>query len=191
MGSNGFLKFRQKIQKAALREFGKNIYPLWGNQNAKIVSISQAPSLSVIKYQKPFFDKSGQRLRREWYKVSDEVFYNPDNFYFTAIGKAFPGKNKKGGDNKPDYNWANRWLKKELSFLSPKLFLVVGRVAAEFFFPKKDFTELVFADQELNGKPAIVLPHPSPVNIKWFKDHPDFEKKRLPVIRKYIHLSLK
>lgn len=171
-------------------EFGVNVCPFWGNQTAKIVSVSQAPSQSVIKNQKPFSDKSGERLRRLWYQVSDEVFYNPNNFYFTAIGMYFPGKDKKGGDLKPSFKWAREWLLPELSYLKPKLFLILGRLAATFFFPKEKFENLVFADQQLNGAMALVLPHPSPVNIKWFKDHPEFENTQLLLIRNHIHSIL-
>lgn len=171
-------------------EFGENVCPFWGNQTAKIVSVSQAPSQSVIKNQKPFSDKSGEKLRRSWYQVSDEVFYNPNNFYFTAIGMYFPGKDKKGGDLKPSFKWAREWLLPELSYLKPKLFLILGRLAADFFFPKIKFEYLVFTNQQINGTTTIVLPHPSPINIKWFKDHPEFERTRLAVVRKHVHSAL-
>lgn len=188
--SEKFKEFKDRMQEAARREFGPQIYPAWGNQNAKIVSISQAPSISVVKFQKPFFDRSGQRLRNEWYKISDEDFYNKDNFYFTVIGRGFPGKSKQG-DKAPGMKWAKKWLWPEISYLNPRLFLVVGRVAADFLFPGKNFTELVFKNQKINGRMALVLPHPSPANIKWFLDHPEFDKKRLPYLREKIHQALK
>lgn len=179
MENKEFTKFRGKMRNVLKKKFGRQSAPLWGNQHAKIVSISQAPSQLVIKNQKPFSDKSGERLKKEWYQVSDEDFYNPDNFYFTAIGMYFPGKDKKGNDKKPNFNWANQWLIQELSFLKPELYLILGRLAAEFFFPKKEFKELVFNNQKLNGVLTFVLPHPSPVNIKWFKDHPNFKKNKI------------
>jgi len=179
------------MRKNLIRNFGADVIcPFWGNENSKIVHISQAPSMSVIKNQRPFSDKSGERLRNVWYKISDEVFYNPDNFYFTAVGMYFPGKDKKGGDLKPSLEFAKEWLPKELTYLKPSLFLVIGRLAAEFFFPRQVFLDLVFSDQQINGKLALVLPHPSPLNVKWFKDNPMFEKERMPIIRKYIHQSL-
>ncbi len=188
--ANEFQKFRNEMRKTLQKEFGEFVCPFWGNQGAKIVSISQAPSASVIRNQKPFSDKSGERLSNEWYKISDEVFYNPSNFYFTAIGMYFPGKDKKGGDKKPSFNLANRWLMREISYLNPRLYLIIGRIAAEFFFPKQTFADLVFNDQELNKTRALVLPHPSPVNIKWFKDHPDFEKKEIINDKKIYQESL-
>ena len=55
------------------------------------------------------------------------------------------------------------------------------------FFPNEDFSDLVFKDNFINGKLTIVLPHPSPLNIKWFKDHPMFLNKRIFEIRKIIN----
>lgn len=179
------------MNNSLAKEFGiENVCPFWGNQNAKIVHISQAPSLSVVKNQKPFSDKSGERLRNSWYQVSDETFYNPDIFYFTAVGMYFPGKDNKGGDRKPDSKLAMKWLTEELSHLSPEIYLIIGGVAAKFFFPDKKLNDLIFSKQEINGIPAFVLPHPSPINIKWFKDNPEFEKSRISIIRKNIHKIL-
>lgn len=168
-------------------QFGFEPHPIfWGNQDAKIVHISQAPSLNVHLTQRPFNDKSGKKLRKEWYQVSDKEFYNPSLFYITAIAHCFPGKNKSGGDQKPPNICAEKWLRKELKLLSPKLFLVLGNYAANFFFPKKKLSELAFKNLKINNAPCFVLPHPSPQNIKWLKDYPEFEKERLLTIRKGI-----
>ena len=34
-----------------------------------------------------------------------------------------------------------------------------------------------FKNNYINDKLTIVLPHPSPLNIKWFKKHPEFDNK--------------
>ena len=38
-----------------------------------------------------------------------------------------------------------------------------------------------------NNKLTIVLPHPSPLNKKWIKDHPKFLNNRIIEIRKIIN----
>lgn len=163
---------------------------VWGEKEAKIVHISQAPSRLAITSQKPYSDKSGEKLRRQWYQISNRVFYNPKNFYITAIAHCFPGKDKKGADKKAPLVCAKTWLLKEISYLEPKLFLVVGKQAAEFLFPGKSYQKLIFQDQTLNGIKCFVLPHPSPANIAWFRNNPEFEKKRLSQIREVIHKVL-
>ena len=50
----------------------------------------------------------------------------------------------------------------------------------------KPFVDLIFNDQVFNGKPAYVLPHPSPLNRRWFKTYPEFEAKRVKEIRAVI-----
>lgn len=185
------LKIQIENCRFCQENFGFEPKPLfWGNFNAKIVHISQAPSFNVHKTQRPFNDKSGERLRKEWYQVSNEEFYNPSNFYITAIAHCYPGKNKSG-DKEPPRICAEKWLIKELDLLKPKLFLVLGRYAADFFFPGRKLAKLVFENLEIKGVPCFALPHPSSQNIKWFKDNPEFERTRLPIIRKRIKQALK
>lgn len=51
-------------------KFGFEPHPVcFGNVNAKIVQISQAPSATVYKTLKPFTDQSGKKLKYEWYNV--------------------------------------------------------------------------------------------------------------------------
>ncbi len=171
-------------------KFGFEPNPIfWGNESAKIVHISQAPSQNVHNTSKPFNDLSGKRLRK-WYGVSEDQFYNQDLFYITAIAHCFPGKAKNGGDLKPPIECAQRWLLKEISIIDNDLYLIVGREAASFLFQGEDYINLIFSNQKLNHKPAFVLPHPSPANAKWFKDNPQFLEKRVLEIRESVQKVL-
>jgi len=190
--SDSFYNLKKEILSCrdCKKLFGFDPNPnFFGAKNSKIIQISQAPSKNVHLTSKAFNDQSGKRLR-EWYQISDDIFYNTKNLYITGIAHCFPGKDKNGGDIKPPVYCANKWLKKEFSMVNNKIFIVIGREAAKYLFPKKDFNELIFNDQLINGKPAYVLPHPSPLNMKWFKDNPSFLKKRLLYIRKKIYIVL-
>ena len=83
-----------------------------------------------------------------------------------------------------------KWIKKELEYIDNKLYIIIGAKAAKTFFPNENYNDLIFKNNILFNKPAIVLPHPSPLNIKWFKDNPDFIKKRIIEIRKIINNTL-
>ncbi|MCS7464945.1 uracil-DNA glycosylase family protein [Paenibacillus doosanensis] len=172
-------------------KFGFTPVPIvHGNERSKIIQISQAPSNNVHLTKKPFNDPSGAKLKYKWYQITDDVFYNEDHFYITALSHCFPGKNAKGGDNPPPLACARKWLRKELEAVNNELFVIIGSKAAKFLFPNESFDGLVFKNNTLNDKPAIVLPHPSPLNRKWFKDHPLFEEKRLPEIREIVRKVL-
>ena len=66
--------------------FGFEPNPVFtGNENAKILQISQAPSQNVHNTSKCFNDASGKKLRGEWYKISDEDFYKVVEFQNNKI----------------------------------------------------------------------------------------------------------
>lgn len=189
-----YYDLREEILKCRLcqKRFGFEPHPIvMGNENSKIVQISQAPSQNVHQTLKPFDDASGRKLRNEWYHISDDVFYDYDNFFIASIAHCYPGKNKSGsGDKAPPIICAKTWLVRELPLINNQLYLLLGAKSAKFFFPQSDFTELVFQDQQINGKPAYILPHPSPLNVKWFKEHPEFLSKRIHEIESAIHTVL-
>ncbi len=162
-----------------------------GNPGAPILQVSQAPGKKVHETRIPFNDASGRRLRQDWYQISDAQFYDPDLFYITSMGHCYPGKGKTG-DKKPPRCCFDLWTRREIE-LKPgtRMMLVIGREAASRLFPKREFTELVFRDQEYDGIPCYVLPHPSPLNVRWFRMHPEFETQRMPVIREKLHQVLR
>ena len=183
----------KKIKKCEIckDKFGFDPHPIFlGNIHSKIIQISQAPSATVHETLKPFTDQSGRKLKYEWYKINDEDFYNPDNFYIAALSHCYPGKDKFGSDRMPPKICYDKWLKKELEYVDNKLYIIIGSKAAKVFFPNENFNELIFKNNYFNNKLAIVLPHPSPLNIKWFKDHPDFMNKIVLEIRKIIQKAL-
>ena len=171
--------------------FGYEPRPIFnGCADSKIMQISQAPSLLVHETGKPFNDLSGRRLREKWYQIEDDVFYDPKNFYITSTAHCYPGKNPGGGDRRPPQGCARKWLQQELTLVDNQIYILIGKYAADYFFPKGNFTENIFRDHRINGKPAYILPHPSPLNVKWFKDHPEFERERMPEIRAVVHRVL-
>lgn len=184
-----FNKLKEEIKKCdyCKEKFGFEPHPVfWGNQNSKIVQISQAPSNNVNKSLKPFTDMSGKTLKYEWYQISDEKFYDENNFFIGALAHCYPGKDARGNDKSPPKCCFDKWIKKELDILDNKIYIIIGAKAANRFFPDEKFEKLVFKNNNLNGKLAIVLPHPSPLNKKWIKDHPEFMDERIVEVREII-----
>lgn len=178
--------------KLCKTKFGFEPQPIiLGNENSKIVQISQAPSKTVHKTLKPFTDQSGKKLKYEWYQITDDIFYNPNNFNIMALSHCYPGKDKNGNDKMPPKVCYEKWIKKELEYINNEIYILIGARSAKTFFPNEKYEDLIFKDNYINGKLTIVLPHPSPLNIKWFKDHPSFINQRLPEIRELINNILK
>lgn len=76
---------------------------------------------------------------------------------------------------------------KELELINNEIYIIIGSASAKIFFPDEKFEDLIFKDNILNGKKAIVLPHPSPLNRRWIKSHPEFLNKRIKEVRKTIY----
>lgn len=189
-----FNKLIEDLKECTICEdkFGFKPQPIiFGNINSKIVQISQAPSKNVYETLKPFNDQSGKKLKYEWYQITDDIFYNPDNFYIAALAHCYPGKNKRGNDNMPPKICYEKWVKEELKYINNEIYIIIGARSAKTFFPKENFNDLVFKDNFLNNKLALVLPQPSPLNRKWLRDNPLFMEKRIIEIRKIIYEVLK
>jgi len=185
-----FQTLREQISacRYCREDFGFEPRPiLFGNLNARIMQISQAPSRSVYHTGKPFYDASGRRLRSEWYQIPDEIFYDPDNFYIVSVAHCYPGKAPGGGDRRPPKCCAAQWLRQELALVQNDIYILIGGYAASYFFPGEKLTDLVFRDLEIQGKKTLVLPHPSPLNMKWFRDHPEFQEKRVKEVSRIVH----
>ena len=173
--------------KFCKEKFGFEPHPIfWGKENSKIVQISQAPSKNVHNSMKPFTDMSGKILKYEWYQIDDEVFYNQDNFFIGALAHCYPGKDKNGNDKQPPKCCFDKWIEKELKMLNNKIYIIIGAKAAKTFFPNEDYETLIFKNNVWNNKLTIVLPHPSPLNKKWIKEHPQFLNKRIYEVRDII-----
>ena len=64
-----------------------------GNKNSKIILVSQAPGRKAHVENKAWEDPSGRKLR-EWLGVTDDDFYDPDNFGIIPIQcERISGKN--------------------------------------------------------------------------------------------------
>ncbi len=110
----------------------------------------------------------------------------------SSVAHCYPGKDEKGRNRKPPLFCAQIWLKRELEVVEARMYIVIGSLAAKYFYPDRRFDDLVFSDNlTIRGKPAIVLPHPSPLNKYWLGRNPQFETQRIPKIQEIVKQVLK
>ncbi len=157
---------------------------------AKILIAGQAPGKKVHESGVPFDDASGNRLR-EWMGISREVFYDPKKIAIVPMGFCFPGTGKSG-DSPPRAECAKAWREPLLGRLQNlELTLVLGKYALAYHMDDehKSVTKSVLGWR--SHWPILVpLPHPSPRNIKWFRDNPWFETELLPSLRQRVSAGL-
>ena len=154
---------------------------------ARILIVGQAPGRKVHETGLPFNDPSGDRLR-QWLGVDRETFYDEKKFAIVPMGFCFPGTGK-GGDLPPRPECAEEWRSPLLSHLKDlQLTLILGQYAQDWHLgdrKKKTLTATVENWKEYWPE-LVVLPHPSPRNIRWFKKNSWFEEEIIPKLQKRV-----
>lgn len=160
---------------------------LQAGQTAKVLIVGQAPGSKTHVKGRPFDDASGKRLR-DWLGVTDSQFYDPANFAIVPMGFCFPGTGR-GGDLPPRPECAPQWRQPLLDGLPEiELTLVLGQYAMNWHLPSAkghSLTKTVERWEEFWPN-ILPLPHPSPRNIRWFRNNPWFEKDVIPHLQKRI-----
>lgn len=105
-----------------------------GSAKARVCFIGEAPGAEEEKTGRPFVGRSGQLLR----KHIRENFMREEDVYITNIVKRRPPSNR---DPRPEEiaQYAP-YLKKELSLLSPRVIVTLGRFAMNYFLPEGKIT---------------------------------------------------
>ncbi|WP_108484249.1 uracil-DNA glycosylase family protein [Oceaniglobus ichthyenteri] len=157
------------------------------HEKARILLAGQAPGRVTHMRGRPFDDASGDRLRA-WMGVDRDTFYDNPKIAIFPMGLCFPGVGK-GGDAPPRAICAQTWRATVIAALSRiDLTLVLGRYAIAWHLPdqkSKNIADILDrATPETDD--TLVLPHPSPRNNRWLRQHPTFEADIVPVIQRRI-----
>lgn len=157
------------------------------SKKAKIVIIGQAPGAKTQEKEEVFRDKSGERLR-EWMGVTEEDFYESGKIAVLPLDFYFPGK-AKTGDLPPRKGFADKWhplLLEEMPEVA--LIILMGTYAQKHYLKKrmkKNLTETVLAYAEYLPEYFPIV-HSSPLNFRWFRNHPEFEAEIVPVLKEMV-----
>jgi uracil-DNA glycosylase len=158
---------------------------------SRVVIIGQAPGLKAQALGKAWADPSGDRLR-SWLGVSEDEFYDADNFALLPMDFFYPGKGTSG-DLPPRREFAERWHPRILTELhAVTLTLLVGVYAQRFYLKLPAAATLTATVRDfasfLPGRMPLV--HPSPLNFRWQAQNPWFEADVLPVLRSRVRAAL-
>lgn len=158
---------------------------------ARILIIGQAPGTRVHASGIPWNDPSGDRLR-EWLQLDREHFYDESRIAIIPMGFCYPGKGKSG-DLPPRKECAPLWHDRLLQQLPAlQLRLLVGKYAQDYYLETRRQSLGETVRNHTRYLPAFLpLPHPSPRNIRWFRNNPWFEAEVLPVLRKQVQHALR
>lgn len=163
----------------------KGYVPVYtASSHSRIVIVGQAPGRRAQESMKPWNDASGVLLR-SWLGVTDEQFYDPDLIALIPMDFYYPGKGAHG-DLPPRKGFAEKWHPKLFEHMpNVELIILVGAYSQKYYLAKeagKNLAETVFAYHKYAPK-FFPLVHPSPLNFRWRKINPWFEKDVIPKLR--------
>jgi uracil-DNA glycosylase len=153
---------------------------------ARILIIGQAPGTRVHASGIPWNDPSGDRLR-DWLQLDRKLFYDEHTVAIIPMGFCYPGKGKSG-DLPPRSECAPLWHERLLLQLPGlQLRLLVGKYAQDYYLGTKRTSLANTVKNYRDYLPDFFpLPHPSPRNIRWFRNNPWFETEVLPALRERV-----
>lgn len=157
---------------------------------ARILVAGQAPGVRAHESGRPFDDASGRRLR-DWMGVDETQFYDPTRVAILPMGLCYPGRGPSG-DRPPRPECAPTWRDTLLAQLPDlAVTLVIGRHALGWHLPdaRGPLAEVVRARTDVS-RGVFPMPHPSPRNNRWLKQHPWFEAEQIPLVRRAVRSAL-
>ncbi len=131
-----------------------------GNANAGVVFIGEAPGKNEDIEGRPFVGAAGKFLT----EMLEGIGMKREDIYITNIVKYRPPNNR---DPLPEEKEScNKWLIKELTIISPKLIVFLGRHSMTRFFPTEKISDihgkLLIKNTPEFGKQAFMpLYHPA------------------------------
>ena len=164
---------------------------LRASNSARLLIIGQAPGTRVHQTGIPWNDPSGARLR-DWMQIDHDLFYDEKRIAIIPMGFCYPGKGKSG-DLPPRPECAPQWHARLLAEMPAlRLTVLIGQYAQKYYLERRQSS---LADTVRDWQSCLPeyfpLPHPSPRNIRWFRNNPWFETEVLPAFRRYTRRALK
>lgn len=152
-------------------------------EGAGVVIIGQAPGRRVHESGVPWDDPSGVRLR-EWLGLTAEQFYDPEQVALVPMGFCYPGSGTSG-DLPPRPECAPLWHERLLAELpDDRLQVIIGQYAQARYLADRGATLTETVRRWSDYLPeTVVMPHPSPRNVRWLGANPWFEAEAVPAIR--------
>ena len=164
---------------------------LQAGAGARVLIVGQAPGRRAHLAGRPFDDPSGERLR-DWLGVDRTAFYDPSLFALVPMGFCYPGTGR-AGDMAPRVECAPLWRDRLLARLPGlRLTLLLGRFAIGWHLPAERGRTIaaMLHGRGVGPDAPVPLPHPSPRNNRWLRNHPWFEAEVLPGLKAQVRTAL-
>ncbi len=165
----------QSFDGLEIKKYATNTVFSDGNKNSDIMLVGEAPGATEDQEGIPFCGRSGQLLR----KILAAINLNEDHYYITNTVFWRPPANRR--PTKEEIDICRPFVEKHISFIDPKIIILVGSTAVEALLSlKTSMAELrgekfEYTNQYINHKidtfvifhPAYLLRQPAQKKLMW------------------------
>lgn len=148
----------EECNRCGLHHTSNKPVPGYGNKQADLFFIGEAPGENEDREGQPFVGRSGKFLTQI---MSKSGIYRQD-VYITNLVKCRPPENRD--PTKDEIFNCEQWLIKEIEEIKPKKIICIGRLSAYFFLEKSPTRFGEIANQkfaEYHGIPVYAIYHPA------------------------------
>jgi DNA polymerase len=158
-----------ECRKCRLADTRKSVVFGEGNPEANLMVIGEAPGADEDASGRPFVGRSGQLLT----KILQAVEFSREEVFIANIVKCRPPENRNPLQD--EITCCTPWLEKQLEIISPKVILLLGKVAANTIFSNQTalgamrgkVLEWRGVDCFVTYHPAALLRNPNWKRARW------------------------
>lgn len=150
-------EYYSKNTQSKLFENVKNVVPGEGNPNADIMFIGEAPGAMEDKLGRPFVGQAGKFLDA----LLKSIDLEREDVYITNTVKCRPPENRDPSEEEKKV--FAPWLKAQIEFIDPKVFVPLGRHALANFLQDVTISKVhgqIFK-REKDNRAIFVMYHPA------------------------------
>lgn len=154
-----YLKLVSSCEACPLKKEGQHCCPAWGNLDSKVIFVGEAPgrvenpNLRGIVFV-------GNRSSDQYHEALEAPgSFGFFNVFHTNVVKCNPPQNRKPTSS--EVRICEKFLRREINIIKPKMIVAVGRTAADFFGIKDSIQKAQLKEYSWHGIPVYVVYHPA------------------------------
>jgi uracil-DNA glycosylase family 4 len=145
----------KKCTRCRLREKATQVVPGDGSPKADIMFIGEGPGANEDKEGIPFCGAAGKFLDQ----LLESIGIKRSEVYITNMVKCRPPGNRDPSED--EIKACRPWLDKQIEFIDPKIFVLLGRFAMAKFFPNLKISKVHGQIFKKGGKTYFIMYHPA------------------------------
>jgi len=156
-----YLENLRECQDCSLKSEGQHYCPGWGNLDADVMFIGEAPG-EVSNPDLRGLAFVGNRSSDMFYKAIKETFGEYGDIWTTNVVKCNPPGNRT--PSRLEILCCSKFIYKELHIVKPEIIVLLGRTAIDFLLPEcrgKSIKNLLGKKFSWQGIPIYAMYHPA------------------------------